>query len=103
MRNTLGAPESAQERPRAPGKLVVRALKNLQSGLQQRHSCELWGTPLRAGGTVADLKGLSVQIHAKFKVFEGFRHAHAHVARMVLFDMGFVHRISSTCARERPA
>ena len=47
-------PGSARERPGTPGKLVARALKNLQSWLQQQHSCEPWGTPLRAKGTVAD-------------------------------------------------
>ena len=46
--------KSAQERPGAPGKPGVRALKNLTtpypSGLH-----EPWDTPLRAEGTVADL------------------------------------------------
>ena len=53
-------PESAQERPGAPGNPGVRPLKKLQPWLlavaaaAQQHSCEPWGTPLRARGTVAD-------------------------------------------------
>ena len=53
-------PRSAQERPRAPGTPGVRPLKKLQPWLlavaaaAQQHSCEPWGAPLRARGTVAD-------------------------------------------------
>ena len=67
-RNTPEAPKSARERPRAPGNPGVRPLKKLQPGLlavaaaaqqhsceAQQQSCEPWGTPLRARGTVADL------------------------------------------------
>ena len=55
-------PRSAQERPRAPGTPGVRPLKKLQPWLlavaaaAQQHSCEPWGTPLRASGTVADIR-----------------------------------------------
>ena len=52
-------PESARERPEAPGNPGVWPLKKLQPWLlaaaaAQQHSCELWGTPLHARGTVAD-------------------------------------------------
>ena len=59
-RHIPAAPGSAQERPRAPGNPWVRPLKKLQPWLlavaaaAQQHSCEPWGTPLRARGTVAD-------------------------------------------------
>ena len=59
-RVTPETPESARKRPRAPGNPGVRPLKKLQPWLlavaaaAQQHSCEPWGTPLRARGTVAD-------------------------------------------------
>ena len=60
-RETQEAPRSAKKRPAAPGNPGVRPLKKLQPWLlavaaaAQQHSCEPWGTPLRARGTVADI------------------------------------------------
>ena len=61
LRGRSPSRKPTRETPRAPGSARNTggpALKKLETWLQQQqHSCEPWGTPLRARGTVADKGG----------------------------------------------